>query len=377
MKVFRIVLVIGLLLSFTGLAHAYGFIPSGAIPNVSVAQMGMGGLTTVVSSNAHTVLYNPGMLTRQKFVLEVTPQFSFDSDVLDMAQFISDHESDFASFESLSPEAQSLFLQDAEPFDNEWYGIGAHPFAGLGWKNFGIATYAEMAGNVKLDLGVLVPAVAMRGYMDAGAAVGFGKNMTFGRKGVGMGLAFRYFERYEVSTTRISATDASNTPAMMEALLNELEDPRAGFGLDLGAVHTLEFGDVGRGASMDVAAVIQDLYGSLDGEYIEPNLKFGAMYHGTSGGFLLRRFDLGLELTDALNREGVSFWQKINMGGELGVLGGLLNLRGGFHQGYPTYGLGVRFLMIKVDIASYTNELGTSPGQVPDEQFYFQVSVGW
>jgi hypothetical protein len=364
------------LLLISGGAFAQ-YVPVGATPHINVAQMGMGGLTTVVASNAHTLFYNPGMLTRQKFAFEVTVPIGLDNDLLPMASFINDHQEDFQNFESLTPAEQNEFLEDSQEFDNKWVGTSMSPFVGLSWKNFGIGGYFNTNANLKLDQGVLVPAIGMRGYGDATVGVGFGKTLEVGRNDVGVGVTLRYLERYSIPTERISATEAASAGDIIQTMFDELESPATGFGIDVGAVQTLEIGDAGAGKGLDVAAVIKDLYGSIDGEYVKPNLQAGVMYHGTSGGFLLRRFDVGLEFTDLFNRAGASFWQKINAGTEMSVIGGLLTARAGIHQGYPTYGLGVRFLVVKLDVARFTRELGTAPGQEPDDQWVAQVSIGW
>lgn len=376
MKTVKIVLVLCLLVALgTGSASAQ-FVPIGFNQHIHAQQMGMGGLTTVVASNAHTVIYNPGMLTRQPFAFEVTVPIGADNSIFELTQFIQDHEADFANFQMLSPEAQEAFLKDSESFDNKWFALNAAPFVGLSFKNFGLAVYGTANAQTKLDQGVLVPAIGLRGTTDLVFAAGLGKTIEIGRRDVGIGASFRYINRYELPVQRVSATDAGNIQSLLETAMGDAATPVTGFGLDLGAVHTIDVGQAG-GPSLDVAAVIQDLYGSIDGEHIKPNVKLGAMYHLVDKGFLLRRLDLGAEVTDVFNRAGVSFWQKINMGGEMGVLGGLLSLRGGFHQGYPTVGLGVRFLFFKVDIAHYTRELGSNPGQNPEDMWIGQVSVGW
>lgn len=377
MKICKVVLVFSLLLLLGVGSASAQFVPTGISPSLSVAQMGMGGLSTVVASNAHTLFYNPGMLTRQGFVFEVTVPAGLDGDILPMFNFIQDHSDDFANFESLSPSAQEQFLQDSQEFDNKWFGMSASPFIGLGWKNFGVGATANLNPAIKLDQGVLVPAIGMRGFLDVTMGAGVGRELEIGRKNFGIGATFRYMERYVVETQRVSATDAGSASDLFGTMLDEAAEPLTGFGLDVGAVHTLDLGDAGTGSSMDVAAVIKDLYGKIGDDGLQPNMQAGVMYHGTSGGFLLRRFDVGLEFTDLFNRQGVSFWQKINAGTEMSILGGLLTARGGIHQGYPTYGLGFRFLVIKVDAAYFTREMGSNPGQDPSDQYMVQASFGW
>ena len=379
MKALRTITVLALVLLVAGVAGAQStqFVPYGFTQHLNVAQMGMGGLTTTVSSNAHTVIYNPGMLTRQRFALEITVPVGLDQDLADLTSFVSDNSDKFANFEELSPEEQSQFMTDSQEFDNKWFGLNMGPFFGLSFKNFGVAAYGQFSGDLKMDQGVLVPALGLRGYSDVVGAVGFGKTFEVAGREIGFGIAGRGISRSMISPQRINAADAGNSSDLATTLTDELSDSKSGFGIDVGAIHTLELGEPGSGVNLDVAAVIQDLYGSIDGEYRVPNLKLGGMYHMPfAGNAFVRRWDVGVDVTDIFNRQGVHFFQRINMGTELTVLAGLISVRGGFHQGYPTFGAGVRLAIIKIDVAKFTQEMGTSPGQDPADYLMMQFSIG-
>ena len=74
---------------------------------------------------------------------------------------------------------------------------------------------------------------------------------------------------------------------------------------------------------------------------------------------------------------GSGTYQKINMGTELNTLAGFLKLRGGLHQGYPTFGLGIALLIFRLDYAYFTRELGTAPGMYPDDTHSIGITIGW
>jgi|GEM_PF-1797390 len=384
MKKLNISLAAFFILFFVGTSYAQ-FMPQGVDNHLHVAQMGMGGLTTTVSSNAHTVIYNPGMLTRQKFALEITLPFGADIDLFDLTSFIQDFSdygeegiNAFNSFDSLGPQGQAEFLQESQNFDNEWFGLNTSPFLGLSFKNFGLAVYQTVNANVKMDQGVLVPAFGMRAYGDLVLAAGFGKTFEIADREIGMGIAVRAIQRQELPTERISASDIKEIDVLAETMWEELPDPVSGFGLDFGAIHSFEIGEPGSENYLDVAIAVQDFYGSIDGEYVQPNLKLGTMYHlPFADNALLKKWDIGIEAVDVFNRDGVSFFQRVNMGTEMSVLAGLLSFRGGYHQGYPTYGLGLRFALVKLDFAMFSRELGKAPGQESDDRVYAQLSFGW
>ncbi len=380
-KTLRFPIVAILLLTFaSGSAYAErGFVPSTMSPHIDVAQMGMGGLTTTIATNAHTIFYNPGMLKKQKFALELANiQLGFDSDISDMVTFISDHSEDFSTFDSLSLEDQQSFIEDSQEFDNKWMGLNVGPFIGLSFKHFGIAAYGNVNGGFKLDQGVVLPAIGVRGYADVVFGVGYGQGFNIAGQEWDLGMTVRYLQRRAVEPKRVSASDAGAIEDLGQVLVDELEDPKTGLGIDLGGAKTIELGEPGSGREIDLGIAVQDLYGTYDGNWIKPNLKVGVMYHVPfAGGALLKRWDFGIEKIDLLNRDGVAFFQGVNMGTEMNLLAGLLKLRAGFHQGYPTYGLGVRLLLIKIDVAMFTRELGVAPGQVQDDLLMAQVSIGF
>lgn len=66
---------------------------------------------------------------------------------------------------------------------------------------------------------------------------------------------------------------------------------------------------------------------------------------------------------------------KLRLGAE-GTLGGLLALRAGIGQGYPSVGLGLRLPGVRLDYALFGEEDGRLPGQLPRYSHVMQVRVG-
>jgi len=65
--------------------------------------------------------------------------------------------------------------------------------------------------------------------------------------------------------------------------------------------------------------------------------------------------------------------KKINMGIEFNMP--LLDLRGGFHQGYYTAGLSFDMWLLRIDAATYGVELGAYPGQMEDRRYMLQFAL--
>ncbi|NJL25493.1 MAG: hypothetical protein HC902_10185 [Calothrix sp. SM1_5_4] len=74
-----------------------------------------------------------------------------------------------------------------------------------------------------------------------------------------------------------------------------------------------------------------------------------------------------------LNREDLQLTRKINFGIEIGLP--LLDIRGGFREGYWTAGLGVNLGLFRVDAASYGVELGAYPGQIEDRRYALEFTM--
>jgi hypothetical protein len=73
-----------------------------------------------------------------------------------------------------------------------------------------------------------------------------------------------------------------------------------------------------------------------------------------------------------LNRSDIQLGNKLNMGVELSWP--VVDVRGGFQQGYLSYGVGFDLWAMRMDVASYGVELGEFPGQLEDRRYMVQVS---
>jgi len=70
------------------------------------------------------------------------------------------------------------------------------------------------------------------------------------------------------------------------------------------------------------------------------------------------------------------FYKRVYFGAEA-KLWKRFALRGGFYQGYPSYGASLDLWALKLDYASYAEELGAYAGQTSDRRHVVQVTLGW
>lgn len=74
-----------------------------------------------------------------------------------------------------------------------------------------------------------------------------------------------------------------------------------------------------------------------------------------------------------LNRTDIQLARKLNLGIEIGLP--LVDIRGGFREGYYTAGAGVNLGLFQVDVATYGVELGAYPGQIEDRRYVAEFTM--
>jgi hypothetical protein len=65
--------------------------------------------------------------------------------------------------------------------------------------------------------------------------------------------------------------------------------------------------------------------------------------------------------------------QKLHFGTEVSLP--FIDLRGGINQGYASYGVGINLFLLRLDVASYTEEVGAYPGQTPQNRIEVGLSL--
>jgi hypothetical protein len=80
----------------------------------------------------------------------------------------------------------------------------------------------------------------------------------------------------------------------------------------------------------------------------------------------------GFELRKLLNTD-MQIGSKIHLGTEISLP--IIDLRAGIGQGYMSYGLGMNFFLFRLDIASYTEELGIYPGQTGQNRILIGLTI--
>lgn len=250
-------------------------------------------------------------------------------------------------------------------------------------RGFGLAI---LAPDVKADFALLGAGVDsvldVTAIGDAGLLMGFGgrlaKRLHFG---VTTKFLYRAGGHRQFSTVEVLGT----TDLALEDLGG------AGGGVDADMGFTYEF--PGKGIrSGGVSLVFQNLVASnfpiarhlgappaltrtvSAGGYVQWTGKKVINYLRLVGDFA--EVGLGGESNPDEGGRGGSVWKHVNLGAEM-PLWGWLYLRAGIHQGAWTGGLGISAYAMKLDLASYAEELSSAPGRLMSRRWGIRFALGF
>ena len=118
-----------------------------------------------------------------------------------------------------------------------------------------------------------------------------------------------------------------------------------------------------------MAAVLRNIGGDSDDPDDVTTLNFGVAYRPAE------RFVLAADINDFFDARNENLFNKIHLGVEYNMR--FLRLRGGFSEGYPAFGVGLNFAILKLDYAFYSNELTNAPGVTDDKTHTIRIHFGW
>ncbi len=329
----------------------------------NLRQKGMGGAGIARTFDSSALYINPAGLARAKFSINLPLRVRADVGTSFLDKLSS--YSDLINASSKSQRSSNLakLLPITIPF-----GYAISPVLAFTQENFSVGLFCQGNTSIKL-VNPVSPEFQMSGYTDISPMIGLSDTYTVAGQKVSLGATLRY-----VSRSRL--IDATGSFVYKKQIADLLADTKqdlsasvanlSGIGGDVGAMMPVGEGNFG--------AVLYNLGSSLSGEavgrtlteqlpmhlgigYAQPvNLDF-IPFVGSYVGTLDTAIDLKL-----LNND---MYKNIYMGVEKKILGDVLSLRGGLHQGYPTLGLSVDLMVIKFNYAYYTEEFGAKLGYEP------------
>jgi len=216
--------------------------------------------------------------------------------------------------------------------------------------------------ELKIDKGIYEPRFFARGIYDKVITFGYGKGVDFVLPGLKAGAAVKIITREEAQELKLGFSTMQDGGDAVNNLLDSLSSTKTGFGIDIGGLYSLN-------DKIELGIVIADIVANIEDDDIAPNLKLGASYK------LLNRVSGEINFVDFFNTDGTNFFTRVHIGGEVDLL--FLKLRGGFFQGYPSFGLGINLAIIQADFATWTEEIGTVPGLDGETFLGAQFNIGF
>lgn len=335
--------------------------------------MAMGG-SFVAMSNGYQSLYgNPASFadTKGEFTLLSTTTWAY----------LRPTQENIRTLSGLADLPESELPAALTPFITE-NGLGAGASAGLGWVGKGLGLGLIGGGDVYLTGPNVLGA---QGFMDAttAAVVGIGIPLQLGGLRLQVGGDIRPYVRM---TGKVTGTQIIGI-VMDGGDFDPMTLPvNVGFGLALDVGAKLDLGKL-----LSVGLAVRDITPNMSytkttlgqvGEALQagadsgvkvpyqilPNLTAGVSLTPIPEG-LRKLLDVTVtaELQDPVKviAEKLSPFSLLHLGAEAEFLGGLIAGRLGVNKGYISVGAGLDLLLMELNVAIFTEELGIRPGDKP------------
>lgn len=288
----------------------------------------------------------------------------------------------------------SLLSDDAwEAILNIRSTIGVNGPITLGYVGNGLALllYNDIETSVIVHQSPGLPYVDFGTYVDVGFLVNYGFELPMpfflGKyTKVYMGLSLNYLNRLKHEDSRMSLIEAFD---LGMGILNFQKGLQWGqnIGSDIGILikmPRLSIGVVVRnwfstGFSWveygynPTSGAIEKIEGAAEipRTYFDIALDVGVGYRIKTASIILSQIDLYLDVANSIDFSE-NYFLKLRMGGEITLLK-IIKIRGGLHQGYPTFGLGFEIPVIKINLSYFTEEMGNWPGSIPQEKLMVDI----
>lgn len=358
--------------------------------------MGMGGANIAVGGYSTSIFSNPAGLAT------INKADGFVVDLLGLGVSGSSSIKEFADdLDKANTDAEMIAL--LSKYSGQNFHIGVDNYLSISKNSdslaisIGVLAVADinlMAHGNGSDSGSLLETTS-RGY--AGVMLGGAKPFTteYGRLDIGVGLKVVSLKAYAGGLNVASLLDDN---VSMTDKVSKYETATNGIGLDIGAtlhpfegsvwhpavgVSILNIGSIG----MDNAYGGQPLTINV-GASISPEVPFierlvlAVDYVDLLNANKLRMYDYNsagdaVAYTDYTDAD---FMKRLRVGLGLGLFNtsvASLELNTGLYQGSWTAGVDFEFLLLKLNVASYEEQLGVGSVDIPDRRYMVKLGVGW
>lgn len=262
-----------------------------------------------------------------------------------------------------------------QPLQGRILSGGAEAFPFVLTRGFALGVLVGgVKGNVLLSGREIDSDLDVTGVSDSGLFLG--KSISFGKSPLRMGVTLKVLGRIGGRKLMTLIDFVNETPVK----LSDLGGFGVGFDADVGF---LWMAKRGTGLGLTFSNLFATTFpwarsGTIPPPRLPRTVSLGGFV--TTGNFQWRldlsEFGLGGQSDPDLGARTGSFFKHLNLGVEW-VLGRALSLRAGLHQGSPTAGLGLQLTVLRLDFATWGEELGLNPGKLSSRRYGLRLAFGY
>jgi hypothetical protein len=255
--------------------------------------------------------------------------------------------------------------------ENNHIKVATEVYSGFRAGSAGVMVSALGQATADIRIRNLVnPVAQINAVADYGIMVGAGMDLPF-VDGLKVGATLKGISRTSLNEEYTAEEIADDN---FDDIMDDDQMDGSGVSADIGILYTTSALKV---TDLNLALVAQNIPEMDFGDAMDTKTQYNA-------GVALSQKVIGLTVTEALdvydftdNAVGDDSWEKkIHLGVEV-ALPAILSVRAGLNQGYFTAGATLNFKVIKLDVATYGEEVGVIGGQKEDRRYVAQISAGW
>jgi len=347
----------------------------------SIRQIGMGGAGVAVCNGDAALYQNPALLTEIKKSEFKLPQLR-----VEIGKDLLSKQSDIRELvKSKSDSDQGAMLKKLVPTEIAAGGGLSSIFSYVS-TGFGMGVFSNASVTGKL-VNTVQPTLKIEGVSDVAPAIGYARKVSIFGQSFSLGASGKYVIRntmYDKSsgTEYIEMGNADlikaiNDKTLTDKFKNTFQSK--GFGVDLGVATPFSMGSTHGQFGFAVRNIGGSLKGKMkldDGSSIDKTVTLPIeSVLGVSATPSLPLFGRVLMAADYAVSPSSTPFKSLSMGAEKQFWNGHMSLRGGLHQGYAVFGVGVSALKCHLEYAYRTVENGTEVGQDPVSSHVLELGL--
>ncbi|RLD16369.1 MAG: hypothetical protein DRI36_05735, partial [Caldiserica bacterium] len=321
-------------------------------------------------------------------------RIGISNDVLKTYEFYDENKDELENFDELSSERQQELTNEIIDRITHYRNritLNVPDFCFVpksGFINIGFGLFAGGDFGLKFKKGILVPKIQFWGSADAIAMIPVSMKIPTPI------LPGKIAASITPKLVYRASIDDELTVLEFENYDFDLQ-PGKGIGFDLsfiwelndrlrigGVLHDFTRTKISYEEVKDGTTTVKSAYSS----YINPDLSIGIAYKpkriyywiGKSVSFP-QFITLLVDVRNIFYKKEpfyeATFFKKLHLGAEADLK--ILKLRGGFYQGYPSFGLGLDLWFLEIDYAFWGRELGRYPGQIPEWNHMISIRLSF